>query len=248
MARPIPLFPEQRTQHLTKREKKKQRKQGGKNTGLQLQEIMPLTPAQTEAFDSYRSGQNVLLHGVAGTGKTFISLYLALRDVFKKNYDSVTIFRSVVPTRDMGFLPGNLKEKSRAYESPYYGLCTDLFGRGDAYEILKTTKKIDFQSTSFVRGTTIDNSIILIDECQNMTFHELDSVITRVGDNCRLIVCGDYRQSDLVHNYDRSGVKSFMRIVEGMQQFDSVEFTPVDIVRSPLVKSYIISKLNHGLA
>ena len=120
MARPIPLFPEQRTQHLTKREKKKQRKQGGKNTGLQLQEIMPLTPAQTEAFDSYRSGQNVLLHGVAGTGKTFISLYLALRDVFKKNYDSVTIFRSVVPTRDMGFLPGNLKEKSRAYESPYY--------------------------------------------------------------------------------------------------------------------------------
>ena len=132
MARPIPLFPEQRTQHLTKREKKKQRKQGGKNTGLQLQEIMPLTPAQTEAFDSYRSGQNVLLHGVAGTGKTFISLYLALRDVFKKNYDSVTIFRSVVPTRDMGFLPGNLKEKSRAYESPYYGLCTCLLYTSDA--------------------------------------------------------------------------------------------------------------------
>ncbi len=244
MARPIPLFPDQQ-HHLTKRERKKQKKQGGKNTGLHLQHISPLTPAQTEAFDSYRSGQNVLLHGVAGTGKTFISLYLALVDVLQRGYyDSVTIFRSVVPTRDMGFLPGNLKEKSRAYESPYYGLCTDLFGRGDAYDVLKSSKKIDFQSTSFVRGTTINNSIILIDECQNMTFHELDSVITRLGENCRLIICGDYMQSDL----EKNGIRSFMKIIDRMQQFDTVEFSAVDIVRSPLVKSYIISKLNYGLA
>jgi phosphate starvation-inducible protein PhoH len=248
MARPIPLFPEQE-EYTSKRDRKKQRKQGGKNTGLHLHSISPLTPAQEDAFESYQSGQNVLLHGVAGTGKTFISLYLALADVLKRrHYDSVTIFRSIVPTRDMGFLPGNQKEKSKAYESPYYGLCTDLFGRGDAYDILKSTKKIDFQSTSFLRGTTINNSVIIVDECQNMTFHELDSIITRLGENCRLIVCGDYQQSDLLHNSDRNGIKSFMKIIKGMQQFDAVEFSAVDIVRSPLVKSYIISKLNHGLA
>ena len=154
--------------------------------------------------------------------------------------------RSVVPTRDMGFLPGNQKEKQRVYEQPYMSIATELFGRGDAYEVLKGKGLIDFISTSFVRGVTLDNCVVIVDECQNMTFHELDSVITRMGHNCRVIFCGDYRQSDLLRDSEKKGLKDFMRVLGTMKHFDIIEFTEDDIVRSPLVKEYIIAKLKNG--
>lgn len=235
--------------HLTKRERKRLRRQQRQkpNRGLVLREIEPLTPAQTETFNAYDDEQHLLLHGVAGTGKTYISLYLALQDTLQNQFEKVVLIRSVVPTRDMGFLPGNLKEKTKAYEAPYYGMCTDLFGRGDAYEILKTSNQLEFLSTSYMRGTTINDACVIIDECQNLTFHELDSVITRVGDGCRVIFCGDFRQSDLTGNYDRSGIKAFMSIVKSIKGFETIEFEAQDIVRSGLVKQYILSKMKHGM-
>lgn len=210
---------------------------------LSLQRVNPLTYNQQKTFEEYRKGKNLLLHGTAGTGKTFISLYLALKDLLETNqYENIIVVRSIVPTRDIGFLPGNQKEKSKAYESPYYAIFSELFGRGDAYDIFRNKRIINFVPTSFIRGLTIRDSIIIADEVQNFTFHECDSVITRLGDNCRILFCGDFRQSDLLKNSDREGIHDFMHILRTMSSFTSVEFTQEDIVRSGLVKEYIVTK------
>lgn len=207
---------------------------------LDLQEIEPLTKNQVIAFES---NKNLMLHGVAGTGKTFISCYLAFDDMVKNIYERLVIIRSAVPTRDIGFLPGNEKEKASVYEEPYKDICIELFQRGDAYEILKTKGLVHFMTTSFIRGVTLRNATIMIDECQNMTFHELDSIITRIGQGCRVIFCGDFRQADL----QRNGLKDFVRILKAMEEFDFVDFEIKDIVRSDFVKQYIIAKTDLGL-
>ena len=147
----------------------------------------------------------------------------------------------------MGYLPGNQKEKSKVYEAPYANICSELFGRGDAYEVLKGRGLIDFITTSFVRGITLNNTTVIVDECQNLSFHELDSIITRLGDNSRIIFCGDFRQSDLIRDEERKGVLTFMQILSKMRGFASVEFEEDDIVRSKLVKEYIISKVRNGI-
>lgn len=203
---------------------------------FELQEIEPLTKSQLQVFES---DKHLLLHGCAGTGKTFISLYLALDDILKNNYNRITIVRSIVPTRDIGFLPGREDEKAKVYEQPYIGILTELFGRGDdPYSQLKMKGLIDFTTTSFMRGITFRDSIVIVDECQNMTYHELDSIITRMDDNSRIIFCGDFYQSDL----KGSGINKFMSILKKMPEFDFVEFGLEDIVRSALVKSYLIEK------
>jgi phosphate starvation-inducible protein PhoH len=207
---------------------------------LVLQEIEPLTQNQLIAFDSEK---HMLLHGVAGTGKTFISCYLAFDDMVKGQYEKLILIRSAVPTRDIGFLPGNEKEKSAIYEAPYKDIAVELFQRGDAYEILKTKGIVHFMTTSFIRGVTLRDAVIIVDECQNMTFHELDSIITRVGQNCRVIFCGDFRQSDL----NKNGLKDFVRILKAMESFDLIDFEIKDIVRSDFVKSYITAKTDLGL-
>jgi len=207
---------------------------------LDLQEIEPLTKNQVIAFES---NKNLILHGVAGTGKTFISCYLAFDDMVKNIYERLVIIRSAVPTRDIGFLPGNEKEKASVYEEPYKDICIELFQRGDAYEILKTKGLVHFMTTSFIRGVTLRNATIMIDECQNMSFHELDSIITRIGQGCRVIFCGDFRQSDL----EKNGLKDFVRILKAMDQFDFIDFDIKDIVRSEFVKHYITAKTDLGL-
>lgn len=207
---------------------------------LELQEIEPLTANQITAFESEA---HLMLHGVAGTGKTFISSYLAFDDMAKGEYEKLVIIRSAVPTRDIGFLPGNEKEKASVYEEPYKDICIELFQRGDAYEILKTKGIVHFMTTSFIRGVTLRNAVILIDECQNMSFHELDSIITRMGEGCRVIFCGDFRQADLQKN----GLKDFVRVLKAMDAFDFIDFEIKDIVRSTFVKQYITAKTDLGL-
>ena len=207
---------------------------------LDLQEIEPLTKNQVIAFES---NKNLMLHGVAGTGKTFISCYLAFDDMVKNIYERLVIIRSAVPTRDIGFLPGNEKEKASVYEEPYKDICIELFQRGDAYEILKTKGLVHFMTTSFIRGVTLRNATIMIDECQNMSFHELDSIITRIGQGCRVIFCGDFRQTDLQKN----GLHDFVRVLKAMEEFEFVDFEIKDIVRSEFVKQYIIAKTDLGL-
>jgi phosphate starvation-inducible protein PhoH len=203
---------------------------------LRLQEIEPLTKNQLAAFES---NNNLVLHGLAGTGKTFISSYLAYDDIEKGYADSLIIIRSAVPTRDIGFLPGSEKEKSAVYEEPYKDVATHLFDRGDAYEIMKQKNIVQFMTTSFIRGITLRNACIIVDECQNMSFHELDSIITRVGENCRIMFCGDFRQSDL----KRNELLSWLKVLERMEEFDFIEFGVDDIVRSEFVKKYIIAKM-----
>ena len=197
---------------------------------LELQEIEPLTRNQLIAFES---DKNMVLHGVAGTGKTFIACYFAFDDMIKGDYDKLVLIRSAVPTRDIGFLPGSEKEKASVYEEPYKDIANEIFGRGDAYGILKQKSLVEFMTTSFIRGITLKHAVILIDECQNMSFHELDSIITRMGQGCRVIFCGAFRQADLKQN----GMQDFMKILKRMGEFDFIEFEVEDIVRSEFVKN-----------
>lgn len=238
---------------LTKRERRVLRQQGTdlnqvtfNNT---LKEIKPLTATQGRAFKAFDSNKHLVLDGLAGTGKSFISLYLALKQVLSgaTDYEKVVLIRSVVPTREMGFLPGSMKEKIKVYEAPYEKICSDLFSRGDSYGILKSKNYLEFTSTSFVRGITYDNCIIIVDEIQNLTFHELDSVITRVGEDCKIIFCGDYKQSDLQRESERNGLLDFLSILRKMNMFEYIEFGEQDIVRSRFVREYIIQKAKLGL-
>lgn len=240
------------TEKLTRKQRRllRQNKENEKQKApFELKKIEPLTDNQKSAFEAYKKGKNLMLHGIAGTGKSFLSLYLSLNEVMSTNnqYDKVVIVRSVVPTRDMGFLPGNNREKAKVYEAPYYAICTELFGRGDAYEILKQKQMVEFISTSFIRGITLNNSIIVVDEMQNMSLHELDSIITRVGKNCKILFSGDFRQTDFTREHEKSGIVDFMRIIERMKSFHFVDFDENDIVRSGLVKSYIIEKDRLGI-
>lgn len=228
--------------------KKKKRLQNQQQQNhFSLRTISPLTLNQSSTFKAFEQGKHLLLHGVAGTGKTYISLYLALNEVLNKSrYKQIVIIRSVVPSRDMGFLPGTAKDKARVYEDPYKMICDDLFSRGDGYEILKTKRLVDFNTTSFLRGVTFNDAIIIVDECQNMIGQELDTVMTRVGNNCRIVFCGDFRQTDLAKHEEKRGLLTFMNILDKMSCFEKIEFGKEDIVRSALVKSYIISKLELG--
>ena len=220
-----------------------------------LLEIEPLTDNQRILFDQYNSGQNIFAYGAAGTGKTFVALYLALRDVLDERtpYDKVYIVRSLVATREIGFLPGTHEDKASLYQIPYKNMVKYMFEMPDdnsfemLYENLKQQETISFWSTSFLRGSTLDNSIVIVDECQNLNFHELDSIMTRVGQDTKIMFCGDARQSDLQKSNEKTGIIDFQRILQNMDEFSLIEFGIEDIVRSGLVKSYLIAKINLGM-
>ena len=209
--------------------------------------ISPLTETQKLFFEAYDDSRLMLLHGIAGTGKTYIALYHALEEVLDKGnrYEKVVIVRSAVPSRDIGHLPGDEKEKTEVYTEPYVEICSNLFSRYDAYQRLTEQKAIQFMITSFVRGITLDNAIVIVDECQNMTDMELNSIITRMGENSKIIFCGDFRQTDLYKKHDMSGLKKFMQIADIMPSFKIFEFGVEDIVRSSLVKEYILARMQY---
>lgn len=209
-----------------------------------LREIKPMTTNQQKVFDYFGKDYNIILNGSAGTGKTFVAMALGLEEVLDKNtrYEKLVIVRSIVPTRDIGFLPGDEEEKKLVYEAPYRSIATDLFGRSEAWDKLKEERQVEFVTTSFIRGLTIDDAVVVVDEMQNLTGHELDSVVTRLGNNCKLMLCGDYYQSDFRNNNDKSGIIKFLEIAEHLKKFKIVEFTWEDIVRSDFVRDYIMTK------
>jgi phosphate starvation-inducible PhoH-like protein len=219
-----------------------------------LIDVEPLTENQKQLFESYQNGKHLVAYGCAGTGKTFISLYNALKDVLDETtpYEQIYVVRSLVATREIGFLPGDHDDKSALYQIPYKNMVKYMFQMpSDAdfemlYGNLKSQETVKFWSTSFIRGTTLDNSVIIVDEYQNLNFHELDSIITRVGENSRIIFCGDATQSDLVKTNERNGISDFMNILRKMDSFDIIEFGVDDICRSGLVKEYIVAKLEAG--
>jgi len=224
------------------------------NTDL-LVDITPLTDNQETLFKDYHLGKNIFAYGAAGTGKTFIVLYNALRDVLDEHspYQKIYIVRSLVSTREIGFLPGDHEDKSALYQIPYKNMVKYMFELPTdsdfemLYGNLKQQETISFWSTSFIRGTTLDDAIIIVDECQNLNFHELDSIITRVGENTKIHFCGDATQTDLTKTYERNGILDFMKILEQMPSFSSIEFDVNDIVRSGLCKEYLTTKLALGM-
>ena len=220
-----------------------------------LLDIKPLTESQQRVFDAWEKSKNLFLFGCAGTGKSFITIYLALRDILdeKTPYDKLYIVRSLVPTREIGFLPGDHEDKANLYQIPYKNMVRFMFEMPDdpsfemLYANLKAQETISFWSTSFIRGTTIDNSIVLVDESENLNFHELDSIITRLGVNSKIVFAGDAAQTDLTKAHEKTGIMDFKKIIDDMEEFEGIEFGIDDIVRSGLVKSYLISKMNLGL-
>lgn len=218
-----------------------------KPTKLRLEHLTslePITDNQRVVFDFFKKEYHMVLSGSAGSGKTFLSMALALEQVLNKEspFDKLIIVRSVVPTRDIGFLPGTKEEKEDVYTQPYISIAHELFEDKGAYEKLVTQGALQFLTTSYIRGTTLRNAIVLVDEMQNLNFHELDSVITRVGENCRFIMCGDYYQTDFEKKGDKDGIIKFLNILDNMKRFKHVEFTWKDIVRSDLVREYIVTK------
>ena len=220
-----------------------------------LLDIEPLTDNQRKLFESYDAGKHLVAHGVAGSGKTFLCLFKALQDVLSEHtpYEKIYIVRSLVPTREIGFLPGSHDDKASLYQIPYKNMVKYMFQMpSDAdfemlYGNLKAQETISFWSTSFIRGTTLDNCIIIVDELENLNFHELDSIITRVGENTKILFCGDASQSDLIRQNEKNGVVDFMKILRQMPSFDIIEFEVADVIRSGLIKEYIITKMELGL-
>ena len=224
-------------------------------TFTQLTNIKPVTDSQKVVFDSWKQGQNQFLYGCAGTGKTFISLYLALSEVLKNEtpYDKVIMVRSLIPTREIGFLPGDEEDKSALYQVPYSNMMQFMFEQPNEqafsmlYDRIKQQGSFYFLSTSFLRGLTFDNSIIIVDECQNLNFHELDTIVTRVGQDSKIIFCGDFGQSDLSKLNERNGLMDFLQILHEMEEFNCIEFNIGDIVRSGFVRNYLIQKTKLGM-
>jgi len=211
--------------------------------------IDALTETQGHFFAEYKKDcRAMLLHGCAGTGKTYIALYRALEEVLQRGnpYKKVVVIRSAVPSREIGHLPGDETEKTAVYMQPYIDMCSDLFPtKQQSFQRLIEQKYVEWMITSFVRGITLDNSIIIVDECQNMNDMEINSIITRVGHNSKIIFCGDFRQTDLYKKGDLSGLQKFMVIAENMPSFRMFEFNEDDIVRSDLVKEYLVARIRY---
>ena len=220
-----------------------------------LLKIKPITESQKTVFENWKKGQNQFLFGCAGTGKTFISLYLAMQDVLnlQTKYEKVVLVRSLIPTREIGFLPGDEEDKAALYQVPYQNMVQFMFEQPNEqafkmlYDRLKSQGSLYFLSTSFLRGLTFDNTIIIVDECQNLNFHELDTITTRVGQDSRIVFCGDFFQTDLIKTGDKNGLHDFLRILEEMKDFNCTEFNIGDIVRSGFVRDYLIQKTKLGI-
>ena len=209
---------------------------------LKVRHIEPMTWAQSDMIEGYARGANVVATGSAGTGKSFIASYLALNSLFSKDVEKVVVVRSAVPTRDMGHLPGTLQEKSEVFTIPYKQIFNDLCENGTAWDILTKKNMVEFITTSYVRGITLENAVVIIDEFQSMTAHELYSVLTRAGKGTRIIVCGDTKQTDLDGRREKSSYDWFVNVVAKMPQwFHHTNFIQNDIVRSEFVKALIIA-------
>ncbi len=230
----------------------------GKSKDIRLDSLVKvnaITDNQKKAFAAYEKGKNLFMYGAAGTGKTFVSLYLAMQEVLRNEtpYDTVYIVRSAVPTREIGFLPGDEEDKTALFQVPYQNMVKFMFEQPNEqafdglYDRLKSQGSLMFLTTSFLRGITLDNAIIIVDECQNLNFHELDTIVTRVGQDSKIMFCGDFFQTDLVKSSDKSGLTQFMKILDAMEAFENIEFTIGDIVRSGFVKEYLINKIRLGV-
>jgi phosphate starvation-inducible protein PhoH and related proteins len=208
-----------------------------------LKKVDPRTANQEKIFDRFDEGKHLYIHGTAGTGKTYVACYLAMDAILNHgDFEELVIIRSAVPSRRQGFLPGNEEEKNEIFEVPYENLFTKLFDGDRPYQNLKSSNKVRFISTSYLRGITLENCVVLIEEVQNMNDGEIDTVMTRLGENCRAIICGDTAQNDLFYMHEDSCIDKLSKVVRKMPSFSVIEMKPEDICRNGLVREWLLSK------
>lgn len=210
-----------------------------------MKAIKPLTRNQELVFDLYADGYNLILNGFAGCGKTMVAIYLALNEILdpESPYEKLMIVRSCSPTKNTGFLKGSLEEKEAVYEIPYSPIFDKIFKKKNQYKFMKEAGIVEFESTSYMRGVTLDNTIVVFDEVSSATYHEISTIITRLGNNSKVVLCGDSLQNDLIYERNlQSGYEKFIKISNMMPDFRSVNFTVDDCVRSDFVKSFLIAE------
>lgn len=211
-----------------------------------MKSINPMTRNQQRVFDLWEDDYNITLAGSAGTGKSLCTIYLALQEILgtidNRKYDKLIIIRSAVASRDLGFLPGSLEEKMEVYEQPYMQIFDFLFKKKNQYKFMKEAGLVEFHSTAYLRGTTFDNCIIILDEAASLNYHEISTVITRVGTNAKIITIGDTKQNDLIYKKnDTSGFAKFLEISNRMPSMRNVYFNIQDVCRSGLVKEFLVA-------
>lgn len=205
-----------------------------------VEKVVPMNETQRQMIFAFSQGLNIVAYGSAGTGKSYVGCALALEKLFKRQSEKIVIVRSAVSSRSLGFLPGNLDEKADPYKAPYKQIINRLCGNGTAWDILIKKEMIEFITSSYVRGITIDNATVIVDEFQNCNQNEAMSILTRVGENCQVILLGDTKQTDL--KKDESCFDWVMSVAQRMPRwFDLVHFYPKDIVRSGFCKDLIIA-------
>lgn len=217
-----------------------------------LIKYQPITKTQEKLFETFEEFPNksMFLYGSPGTGKTFLATYLALQQILDNTtgFDKILYIRNPVQTgENIGFTPGTPEEKISLYEQPYASIFEEMFGWENSWQNCKKLGIVEFCIPNFLRGTTFKNTIVIVDECQSMSFHTINTIVTRIGQDSKIILCGDESQNDLIgnkyKNYEiSSGFNKTLNIVKKItQHFSIIEFKTNDVIRSELVKDWIIN-------
>jgi phosphate starvation-inducible protein PhoH and related proteins len=219
---------------------KKARKQGADEPDLSIdkfKEVEPLNYIQGEYLNAIKNNTIVFGVGSAGTGKTYVSAAYAAAQLFYKYVDKIIVTRPNIEVgRGLGFIPGTLEQKYSPYLEPFESVFYKILGKG-FYEYCLKEKRIDPKPLGFMRGATFDNCIVLVDEAQNVTMSEMKMLLSRIGNNAKMILSGDPDQSD-IHN---SGLVDATKRLTHIDGVEVIHFMDSDIVRSKICKQIIMA-------
>jgi phosphate starvation-inducible PhoH-like protein len=200
--------------------------------------IMPRTPNQREYIKAMRDYDMVVSFGPAGTGKSFLAVAFALAELQSGRFNKIVLTRPVVEAGEkLGFLPGDLYEKVHPYLRPLYDAFMTIVGP-DRFRLLREDEIVEIVPLAYMRGRTLDNAVIILDEAQNTTPEQMKMFLTRMGQNSKVIINGDLTQIDL-ENKRRSGLQSAETILKGVAGISFIRFTGADIVRHVLVQKIL---------
>lgn len=206
--------------------------------GMNGKPIVARTENQQKLVKAYEDNDLVFATGPAGSGKTFVAIALAVRALKNKEVRKIILSRPAVEAGEkLGFLPGEMKDKLDPYLQPLYDALQDMIPAAKLKEYMENNV-IQIAPLAFMRGRTLGDAVIILDEAQNTTTHQIKMFLTRLGMNAKMIVTGDMTQIDLPPS-TTSGLVQAMQILKGVNGIGKVEFTKKDIVRHKLVQRIV---------